>query len=81
MPGQAILSCRGPRIGSPCTRKGDCDIACFCQGNQNGPELSSDSGPASGATGLTGVCGGTLWAGAWMCQIDEAGKVTRIIID
>ncbi len=68
-------------MGRPCTRKGDCDVACFCNGHENGPDPQRYSGPASGTTGITGVCGGTLWTGAWMCQLDEAGKVSRVIID
>ena len=80
-PGQVILRCEGPRVGRPCSRKGDCDIACFCHGHQIGPAPQSYSGPREGSTGITGVCGGTLWAGAWMCQLDENGKVTPVIID
>jgi hypothetical protein len=81
-PGQTILSCRGPQIGKPCQRKQDCDVACFC-GAQQGPldPRARPAGPPDGTRGHTGVCGGTLQAGVWMCQINDKGLVSRMIID
>ena len=81
-PGMVYLSCTGPRIGSPCTSKKDCDIACSC----DPPDAvlgggTPQQGPPDGTRGATGVCGGTLRVGTWMCQIDERGVVSHVIVD
>ena len=82
MPGATVLDCRGPQVGQPCARKTDCDVVCACPGqggrlsNMDGP-----SGPADGTTGIIGTCGGIVQVGVWRCEIDEAGKVTHVIID
>jgi hypothetical protein len=80
-PGAIILSCHGPQIGKACTRRSDCDLACFCE-VQTGPlsNTSGPSGPAIGTKGVTGACGGLLQMGVWMCQIDENGVVIHRII-
>jgi hypothetical protein len=38
-------------------------------------------GPPSGTRGQTGVCGGDLQVGVWMCEINEKGEVSHKIID
>jgi hypothetical protein len=81
-PGEVFLDCSGPQIGKTCTKKGDCDVVCFCKGQATlispgaGP-----AGPADGTRGQTGVCGGTLQVGVWTCEIDEKGAVTHVIVD
>lgn len=67
-----VLSCRGPRIGVPCTKESDCDVHCRCDDRF----LHHD-----GLTGVSGTCGGTIEAGAWMCVIDEQGVVKSMIVD
>ena len=81
-PGQTILACNGPQIGSPCRRKQDCDVECSC-GMAGGPQPPGrpKRSPPSGARGRKGVCGGELLVGVWMCEIDEKGLVTHKIID
>jgi len=65
-------SCRGPQLGKPCHRRGDCDIDCEC----DRALLHHD-----GQTGATGHCEGAPPSGEWTCEIDEAGKITSLIID
>jgi hypothetical protein len=81
-PDQTVLSCVGGQIGKACRKKGDCDVVCFCpdDGNPPAPE-KGPTGPNDGTTGVTGVCGGSLQAGVWMCEIDEKGAVTHVILD
>lgn len=76
------LQCTGPRVGAPCSSKKDCDIACSC--DPPGAVLGGGTppqGPPDGTRGATGVCGGTLRVGTWMCQIDDSGKVAHVIVD
>ncbi len=81
-PGMTFLSCHGPQIGAACQKKGDCDVACFCDDPTRARDpRSAASGPADGTLGVTGVCGGRLQIGVWMCQIDEKGAVTHVIVD
>jgi hypothetical protein len=81
-PGQIVTECHGPQIGTPCARRGDCDIACSCdppgeilRGGERG------QGPADGTTGVTGTCTGLIQIGVWMCRIDENGIVSHEILD
>ncbi len=80
-PGQQTLICRGPQVGRPCQRKQDCDLVCFCEDHGMLSPGAGAPGPPPGTSGHTGVCGGTLQAGVWMCEIDEKGLTTRVIID
>jgi hypothetical protein len=34
-----------------------------------------------GQTGVTGSCVGGMRSGVWLCTLDEAGRVTSLIID
>ena len=81
-PGMTFLSCHGPRIGAPCRAKTDCDVACSCDAPD---ELlrpgDGAQGPADGTTGVVGHCQGALQIGVWMCQLDEHGRVSRVIVD
>jgi hypothetical protein len=76
------LSCTGPQVGQPCSKKGDCDLGCSCDdqsqplNNNNGPQ-----GPADGTRGVTGVCTGQMQIGVWMCTLDETGAVSHMIVD
>ncbi|MFO0665446.1 MAG: hypothetical protein U0174_15935 [Polyangiaceae bacterium] len=81
-PGQQTLTCRGPRIGAPCTRKSDCDIACSCPSSDTAPPSAGarDNIP-DGTTGLVGRCASANYRGTWMCRLDEEGKVSHMIID
>jgi hypothetical protein len=65
-------SCRGPQLGKVCHRRGDCDIDCEC----DRALVHHD-----GETGVTGHCEGPPPSGQWTCEVDEAGKVTSLIID
>jgi hypothetical protein len=82
VPGMVYLSCAGPQIGKACRAKGDCDVVCSCDppdaylGGGTPPR-----GPADGTRGAVGRCGGRLQIGTWMCQIDEHGTVTHVIVD
>jgi len=81
-PGQTIMDCHGPKIGQSCKAKGDCDLACSCDDPKVLLSPSHDhAGPKDGARGVTGVCGARVQVGVWMCQIDERGVVTHVIID
>lgn len=77
-----FLTCTGPQVGAPCTQKADCDIACSCDpaGQMLDPRTRAST-PADGARGVTGTCAGRLQIGVWMCQLDEHGVVTRVIVD
>src|SRR5450432_533074 len=66
------MSCRGPQLGKVCHRKSDCDIACSCDRNL----VHHD-----GRTGVTGHCSGDKPSGEWLCELDDDGKVTSLIID
>ncbi len=81
-PGEVFLECSGPQIGKTCTKKGDCDVVCFCKGQPTLVSPGDDrAGPADGTRGQTGVCGAKLQVGVWMCEIDEKGAVTHVIVD
>lgn len=81
-PGQTFLSCVGPQVGKPCTKKGDCDIACSCDADDSPRDPRDErSGPKDGTKGLTGFCSGRRQAGVWMCDIDENGVVSHVIVD
>jgi hypothetical protein len=72
-PGRRVWqSCHGPQLGKVCHRRGDCDVMCEC----DRALLHHD-----GETGATGRCEGAPPSGEWTCEIDEAGKVTSLIID
>jgi hypothetical protein len=66
------LSCRGPQLGKVCHRRGDCDIACSCDRSLAHHE---------GMTGVTGHCSGDKPSGVWLCELDDDGKVSSLIID
>lgn len=66
------MSCRGPQLGKTCHKKSDCDITCGCD-----PSLIHHDGE----TGATGHCTGTMPSGEWLCTLDEAGRVSSLIID
>ena len=78
-PGKVYLRCEGPQIGQACTKKSDCDIACSCDADN--PFHRRDRGPADGTRGLTGVCTGTRAIGVWLCDLDETGAVSHMIVD
>jgi len=81
-PGQIVTECHGPQIGTPCARRGDCDIACSC--DPPGEMLRAGEGgqgPANGTRGVTGTCAGVIQIGVWMCRIDENGIVSHVILD
>jgi hypothetical protein len=80
-PGMTFLSCTGPRIGLPCRRKGDCDVACSCDAKGMLRPGDGPQGPADGTRGFVGHCASHLQVGVWMCQIDEKGLVTHLIVD
>ncbi len=81
-PGQVFLRCQGPQIGQPCHSKRDCDVACSCDpGNQLPRPADGPLGPKDGTRGVTGVCTGQLAIGVWMCQLDENGAVSHVIVD
>ena len=81
-PGEVFLDCSGPQIGKACAKKADCDVVCFCKGQTSlvSPG-ASQAGPADGTRGQTGFCGAQLQVGVWMCEIDEKGAVTHVIVD
>jgi hypothetical protein len=66
------LTCRGPQLGKTCHKKSDCDIICECDRSL----VHHD-----GMTGVAGTCGGFLPPGEWLCELDEDGKVTSLILD
>jgi len=77
-----FLSCDGPQIGKACRAKGDCDVVCSC--DPDSAHLGGGTppqGPADGTRGAVGHCGGRLQVGTWMCEIDEHGAVTHVIVD
>jgi hypothetical protein len=39
------------------------------------------AGPKDGTRGAQGVCRGRLQIGVWMCQIDDKGVVSHVIVD
>jgi hypothetical protein len=80
-PGKIYLDCEGPQIGQPCTKKSDCDIACSCDGDGPFDPRSDGRGPPDGTRGVTGVCTGQRAMGVWMCDIDETGTVSHMIVD
>ena len=76
------LQCHGPQVGKACTKKGDCDIACSCDDpHQRLNPRDGAIGPKDGTTGITGHCAGSLQIGVWMCQINEQGVVSHLIVD
>lgn len=74
-------SCRGPNVGAPCTRKGDCDLMCGCDDPTGPPPMqgSPPRGPTDGTRGVTGRCMGSIVDGAWYCVVDEHGTVSHFI--
>ncbi len=81
-PGQEFLRCEGPQIGRPCTSKRDCDVACSCDADDSPRDPRDERhAPKEGTKGLTGFCSGRRQIGVWMCDIDEDGAVTHIIVD
>lgn len=81
-PGQQILTCHGPRIGIPCSKKSDCDIACACPSSEVAPPHARERDDLpDGTTGLVGRCAGANYVGTWMCRLDEEGRVSHMIID
>jgi len=66
------MSCRGPQLGKVCHRRGDCDIACSCDRNL----VHHD-----GQSGATGHCSGDKPSGEWLCELDDNGLVSSLIID
>jgi hypothetical protein len=81
-PGQVFLDCHGPQIGKSCTAKTDCDVVCSCEPDDGLKSPHDDpSGPKDGTRGVQGVCRGRLQIGVWMCQIDERGVVSHVIVD
>lgn len=80
-PGQQIMSCRGPRIGLPCKKASDCDLACECPSAQAPPWKRGRSDLPAGTKGLTGTCASGTYVGEWMCRLDDKGQVTHVILD
>jgi hypothetical protein len=81
-PGMVFLRCEGPQLGAPCASKSDCDVVCSCD-SAEAPRSPGKGmqGPKDGTRGVKGTCGGTLAVGVWMCEIDEHGVVTHVIVD
>lgn len=81
-PGQVFLDCHGPQIGRACSAKTDCDVVCSCEPDSGLKSPRDDpAGPKDGTRGAQGRCSGRLQIGVWMCQIDEKGVVTHVIVD
>ncbi|MFO0547790.1 MAG: hypothetical protein U0271_05345 [Polyangiaceae bacterium] len=78
-PGMVYLACHGPQIGQACSSKKDCDIACSC--DPQGLPMRDHAGPPDGTRGAKGVCSGVRAVGVWMCDIDENGVVSHLIVD
>jgi hypothetical protein len=79
-PGMTFLTCRGPQVGKACHSKRDCDVACSCDGDSPG-RPGDRHGPKDGTKGVTGRCADSRQIGVWMCDIDEKGVVTHLIVD
>ena len=54
---------------------------CSCDGDDPPDPRSGPTGPADGTRGVVGTCSGELEAGVWMCELDDKGVVTHLIID
>lgn len=81
--GVGRTTCYGPNLGTPCSRKSDCDLFCSCDDPTRRPpqQGSSPRGPADGTRGVTGRCASDTARGAWVCRIDDDGRVTHLILD
>jgi hypothetical protein len=81
-PGEVVMTCDGPNVGRPCTRKSDCDVACSCDPPTAflSPDDDTNS-PADGTRGVTGRCAGVFQIGVWRCRIDDQGVVGHEIVD
>ena len=73
-----MLECRGPQIGKPCNKRGDCDVICECdaQSDAGSPWSDQECGACNSAH-----CGGFIPDGVWICIRDESGKVTSLIVN